>query len=66
MYASIQRKMEDFLPSWYPHEELNLDQRFRKPLLYPFELWGQATDYTLVTQQQRDGYCSIRHSRLLA
>ena len=28
--------------SWYPHPELNRDQRFRKPPLYPFELWGQA------------------------
>jgi hypothetical protein len=27
---------------WYPHPELNGDQRFRKPLLYPFELWGQG------------------------
>jgi hypothetical protein len=27
---------------WYPHPELNGNQRFRKPLLYPFELWGQA------------------------
>ena len=26
---------------WYPHPELNGDPRFRKPLLYPFELWGQ-------------------------
>src|SRR5262245_12989434 len=26
---------------WYSHQELNLDQRFRKPLLYPFELWEQ-------------------------
>src|ERR1039457_7567196 len=26
---------------WCPHPELNWDQRFRKPLLYPFELWGQ-------------------------
>ncbi len=26
---------------WYPHPELNRDQRFRKPLLYPFELWGR-------------------------
>ena len=26
---------------WYPHPELNGNQRFRKPLLYPFELWGQ-------------------------
>jgi hypothetical protein len=26
---------------WYPHSELNRNQRFRKPLLYPFELWGQ-------------------------
>ena len=27
---------------WYSHQELNLDQRFRKPLLYPFELWEQS------------------------
>src|SRR5262245_6238250 len=27
--------------SWYPHPELNRDQRFRKPPLYPFELWGR-------------------------
>ena len=25
---------------WYPRPELNRDQRFRKPLLYPFELRG--------------------------
>ena len=31
------------LSRWYPHPELNRDQRFRKPPLYPFELWGQAT-----------------------
>ena len=29
------------LEGWCSHEELNLDQRFRKPLLYPFELWEQ-------------------------
>ena len=28
--------------SCYSHQELNLDQRFRKPLLYPFELWERA------------------------
>ena len=28
--------------SWYPHPELNGDPRFRKPLLYPFELWGRS------------------------
>ncbi len=28
-------------PGWYPHPELNGDQRFRKPPLYPFELWGR-------------------------
>ena len=27
---------------WCPRPELNWDQRFRKPLLYPFELRGQA------------------------
>ena len=26
---------------WYPDQELNLDPRFRKPLLYPFELSGR-------------------------
>ena len=26
---------------WYPRPELNRDQRFRKPLLYPFELRRQ-------------------------
>jgi hypothetical protein len=36
-----------FLPAfavgagWCSHPELNWDQRFRKPLLYPFELWEQ-------------------------
>ena len=29
---------------WYPHPELNRDQRFRKPPLYPFELWGQQAN----------------------
>src|SRR5213595_527410 len=28
--------------SWYPRPELNWNQRFRKPLLYPFELRGQS------------------------
>ena len=27
---------------WYPDQELNLDRRFRKPLLYPFELSGRT------------------------
>ena len=26
---------------WYPQQESNLYQRFRKPLFYPVELWGQ-------------------------
>ncbi len=30
-------RMDTF--KWCSHQELNLDQRFRKPLLYPFELW---------------------------
>ncbi len=25
-------------PAWYSRPELNRDRRFRKPLLYPFEL----------------------------
>ena len=28
---------------WYPCPELNGDARFRKPLLYPFELQGQTS-----------------------
>ena len=35
------------LSSWYPHPELNRDQRFRKPPLYPFELWGRAWETSL-------------------
>ena len=31
--------MDVVFAKWYPHPELNRDQRFRKPLLYPFELW---------------------------
>ena len=27
---------------WCPDQELNLDPRFRKPLLYPFELSGRG------------------------
>jgi hypothetical protein len=27
---------------WYPRPELNRDLRFRKPLLYPFELRGRT------------------------
>lgn len=29
---------------WYPRPELNRDQRFRKPLLYPFELRRQPSE----------------------
>ena len=32
----------------YPHPELNGDPRFRKPLLYPFELWGLNLVYTVL------------------
>ncbi len=37
--------LEDFAcgESWYPRPELNGDPRFRKPLLYPFELQGPGT-----------------------
>ena len=32
------------LPScWYPQQESNLYQGFRKPSFYPVELWGQRT-----------------------
>jgi hypothetical protein len=27
------------IEKWYPHQESNPDPRFRKPLLYPLELW---------------------------
>jgi hypothetical protein len=32
--------MGECIQSWYPHPELNGNPRFRKPSLYPFELWG--------------------------
>lgn len=28
---------------WYPQQESNLYQGFRKPPFYPVELWGQCT-----------------------
>ena len=31
--------------SWYPRPELNRDLRFRKPLLYPFELRGHSAAF---------------------
>ena len=31
------------IPLWHPQQESNLYQRFRKPLFYPVELWGQRT-----------------------
>ena len=34
---------------WYPHPELNGNPRFRKPLLYPFELWGHSAYYQSLT-----------------
>lgn len=37
-YAALSWWLDDMV-KWYSHQELNLDQRFRKPLLYPFELW---------------------------
>ncbi len=42
---------------WYPHPELNGNQRFRKPPLYPFELWGQsrASVYARGGAQQAKG-----------
>ncbi len=30
--------------NWYPRPELNGDPRFRKPLLYPFELREHTSD----------------------
>jgi hypothetical protein len=32
-----------FGEGWCPRPELNWDQRFRKPLLYPFELRGRRS-----------------------
>ena len=52
-------------PFWYPHQELNLDQRFRKPLLYPFELWGQACFYyALVKRSGKQFRRSLRKNDL--
>ena len=31
------------LQLWYPQQESNLYQGFRKPLFYPVELWGHTT-----------------------
>ena len=36
--------------TWCPRPELNWDQRFRKPLLYPFELRGQCELIAFVRQ----------------
>jgi hypothetical protein len=47
---------------WYPHPELNRNPRFRKPLLYPFELWGQAVDSAPITVARQPALimpCSI-------
>ena len=35
---------------WYSRPELNRDQRFRKPLLYPFELRERCERATSLTQ----------------
>ena len=32
-----------FASCWYPQQESNLYQGFRKPSFYPVELWGQRT-----------------------
>ena len=39
-YKSERNHIKTLENKWYPHPELNGNQRFRKPLLYPFELWG--------------------------
>lgn len=36
-------KFEKFCgQTWYPQQESNLHQRFRKPPFYPVELWGRT------------------------
>ena len=41
--GSLRPKWNRDPQGWYPHPELNGNPRFRKPLLYPFELWGLGT-----------------------
>jgi hypothetical protein len=36
---------------------LNRDQRFRKPLLYPFELWGRTDALDLNKTQYLQAFC---------
>lgn len=43
---------------WCPDQELNLDPRFRKPLLYPFELSGQTADDEWVPRNFLAAPCS--------
>lgn len=40
---------------WYPHPESNRDQRFRKPPLYPFELWGHKLTTNNSRRSRRPG-----------
>ena len=47
---------------WYPDQELNLDQRFRKPLLYPFELSGQVSCSQLLAKHPSPAPGTTRNS----
>lgn len=48
---------------WYPDQELNLDQRFRKPPLYPFELSGQVSCFQLLAEHPSPAPETTRNSR---
>ena len=45
---------------WYPHTELNCDLWFRKPLLYPFELWGLLKRANCLLHTVRHTHVSTR------
>ena len=47
---------------WYPHPELNGNPRFRKPLLYPFELWGLSRAELKPAARRRQTRCDPQTS----
>ena len=56
LVQGFNNRHKSLIINWYPHPELNRDQRFRKPSLYPFELWGQPvpkSDQPPPSQQAR-------------
>jgi hypothetical protein len=57
-----------FSEKWYPRPELNRDGRFRKPLLYPFEVQGhkgrcQISAFTILTQSRKVVQKAEKHKK---